>query len=77
MNTVPWGFSRESEEDEHGVGPGVNTTLLSDTLQFIGLGESAAVRVKVLKNRIYFFNFFYNQTLLNRFCFIMNQERER
>ena len=32
----------ESEEYEYGVGAGVNTTLLSDTLQSIGLVESAA-----------------------------------
>ena len=29
----------ESEEHEHGVGGGVNTTLLSDTLQSVGLSE--------------------------------------
>jgi len=29
----------EREEYEHGVGAGVNTTLLSDTLQSIGLVE--------------------------------------
>ncbi len=28
------------EEDTHGVGTGPNTTLLSDTLQSIGLAES-------------------------------------
>jgi hypothetical protein len=37
----------ESEDHEHGVGAGANTTLLSDTLKSIGLGESAAARVKV------------------------------
>jgi hypothetical protein len=31
----------ESEDHEYGVGVGVNTTLLSDTLQSIGLVESA------------------------------------
>ncbi len=31
----------ESEEDEQGVGTGVNTTLLSDTLWSIGLTEFA------------------------------------
>ena len=30
----------ESEEHEYGVGPGVNGTLLSDTLYSIGLTES-------------------------------------
>ena len=38
----------ENEEHEHGVGTGVNTTLLSDTLKSIGLTESAATRTKVL-----------------------------
>ena len=32
----------ESEEDESGVGTGVNSTLMSDTLSSIGLPESAA-----------------------------------
>jgi hypothetical protein len=39
----------ESEEREDGVGAGANTTLLSDTLQSIGLAESAAARAKVYK----------------------------
>jgi hypothetical protein len=37
----------ESEEHEHGVGAGANTTLMSDTLQSTGLAECATVRAKV------------------------------
>ena len=36
----------ESEEHDHGVGDGVNSTLLSDILKSIGLGESVE-RVKI------------------------------
>ncbi len=37
----------ESEEHEDGSGSGANTTLLSDTLQSIGLAESVAARAKI------------------------------
>ncbi len=48
---LTWGYNLtgvyEGEEHDHGVGVGVNTTLLSDTLQSIGLAESAVGRAKV------------------------------
>ena len=37
----------ENEDHDHRVGTGVNSTLLSDTLQSIGLGESSPTRSKV------------------------------
>ena len=37
----------ESEDHEHRVGAGVNSTLMSDTLWSIDLGESSASRAKV------------------------------
>ena len=39
--------SYESEDHDHGVGSGANSTLLSDTLQSIGLAESSDTRAKV------------------------------
>ena len=41
----------ESEEREDGVGAVVNSTLLSDTLESIGLVESPTVRTKVCSEK--------------------------
>jgi hypothetical protein len=40
--------SSDNEEREYGVGVGVNSTMLLETLQFVGFGEAAVVSVVYL-----------------------------